>query len=338
MVYVTGGTGLLGSHLLLHLIRHGEQVRALYRSEASIKEVTRHFHPEEQSLLARVEWVQGDIMDVETMVDHLQGIDRIYHCAAKVSFNPKHKDMMARVNIEGTANVVNAAIVSGVKKICHVSSVSALGKPDQTKFITEESSWLEKKNPSHYSISKYYGEQEIWRGTQEGLDAVIVNPSMIMGRGSYADGSMAMIRRVWQGLNFYSEGGSAVVDVSDVCDCMINLMDTEVCNERFIIAGENISFRELFEMIAERIQKNPPTKRAGRIMTSLIWRLELLRASITGTEPVITQESARIAHATDRYSNAKVRRVLEHRFKPASEMLDEICNDFLTKVQQGVVR
>lgn len=338
MVFVTGGTGLLGSHLIVHLIRNGENVRALCRNKDRVQKRMKHLLPEEQELFKQAEWVEGDILDMPFLDECLHDIDYVYHCAAKVSFNPKYKDQLVKINIEGTANIVNAALQNGVKKLCHVSSVSALGKPDKEKFITEESSWLEKKNPTHYSISKYYGEQEVWRGTQEGLDAVIVNPCMIFGRGSYDDGSMAVIRRIWQGLNFYSDGGSAIVDVNDVCECMVNLMKNDLVNERYIIAGENISFRQLFEMIAERIQKNPPEKRASRVLTSLIWRLELLRAAISGKEPVITQESARIAHATDHYSNEKVKKALSFQFTPASEMLDDICNDFLRKVQQGMVR
>ena len=146
MVFVTGGTGLLGSHLIVHLIRNGEEVRALYRDKKKIDKRKKHLLPEEQALYERAEWVEGNILDIHSLEDQMVDVDHVYHCAAKVSFNPKHKDHLVKINIEGTANVVNTAINCGVKKLCHVSSVSALGKPDKEKFITEESSWLEKKS------------------------------------------------------------------------------------------------------------------------------------------------------------------------------------------------
>src|ERR1035437_8011786 len=209
MIFVTGGTGLLGAYLLLDLTRKGNKVRALRREDSSLRVVENIFRYNDnraEVLLKQIEWVNGDICDIYSLEDALEGIEFVYHCAAIVSFDPKDRDKMMRVNIEGTANIVNASLLKGVKKLCHVSSIAALGRSEQAKVVTEETTWKSSKQNSNYAISKYGGEREVWRGTEEGLNAVIVNPFIIIGMEDPKKGSSKLIATVDGFFLFYSNG------------------------------------------------------------------------------------------------------------------------------------
>ena len=227
MIFVTGGTGLVGAHLLYELTLAGHNVKALKRKTSNLQQVVKTFsyytqNPDE--LFARIEWVDGDILDYFAIENLLKGVTEIYHCAAIVSFDPKERKKMISNNVEGTANLVNAAIENGVKKFCHVSSVAALGLVENGAMITEETNWVPSKKVSGYSESKFFSEAEIWRGMEEGLDAVIVNPSIILGPANWDTGSAKMFKTVWDGMKFFTRGITGFIDVKDVVRAMILLM------------------------------------------------------------------------------------------------------------------
>ena len=238
-IFVTGGTGLVGSHLVEQLVKNGIAVKAAYRT-----------HIPDIAGKEKVEWVKGDILDVLFLEEALQDINHVYHCAAIVSFNPKEKYKMFATNVEGTANVVNACIRAGVKKLCFVSSVAALGKLKKQGEIDESVLWSEETNNSNYGKSKYLAEIEVWRGIGEGLEAVIVNPVIILGKGNWNEGSSKIFKTAYEEFPWYTEGYTGFVDVKDVVQIMIQLMESGTSGERFIVSSENIQYKDIFSRIA----------------------------------------------------------------------------------------
>ncbi|HCQ29807.1 MAG TPA: NAD-dependent epimerase [Flavobacteriales bacterium] len=332
MILVTGGTGLLGMHLLHQLAKSNDKVRATFRNKhklSLVKKIFKYYSPaEHQSLYKKIEWVQCDVLDVVALDDAMQDVNKVFHCAAVVSFNPAHKKELKKVNIEGTANVVDACLRAGIDKLCHVSSTSALGTLENTE-ITEKTPWETNTNPSNYSVSKYLGEREVWRGIEEGLNAVIVNPSMIVGPGDWNMSSAALIKRVYDGLVFYTKGSTGFVDVRDVVKCMIGLMESDIHSERFLVVGENLPFKIFMDHIAENLNKAKSSIAATTILTQLAWRLEWVRSYFTKKEPVITKESARIAQKKELYSNRKIKETLGIEFTPINDAIKNTVELFL---------
>uniref|UniRef100_UPI004047295B NAD-dependent epimerase/dehydratase family protein n=1 Tax=Flavobacterium sp. TaxID=239 RepID=UPI004047295B len=278
MILVTGATGLVGSHLLVQLLQENEEVKALFRSEKQIEKVKNVFAFYHQTaLFEKINWVKGDITDVPTLEIAFEKVTHVYHCAALISFDPSDEEELRKINIEGTANVVNCCIDFGVKKLCHVSSIAALGTPKEHETtITEETDWNPEELHSDYAITKYGAEMEVWRGQQEGLEVVIVNPGVIFGYGFPKRGSDVIIQSVKKGMPFYTKGSIGIVFVEDVTHCMIQLMKSSINGERFILVGENIETKKLLTFIANILNVKSPTIKATKTMTSIAWRLTML--------------------------------------------------------------
>lgn len=319
-VLVTGGTGLIGNHLLLNLVKSGEKVRAIKRENSNLNPVKNVFaHYGFSELFEKIEWVEGDITDIISIEDALDGVTHVYHAAALVSFNPSDKERLYQMNIEGTANVVNACIEKGVKKLCYVSSTAAIGKSKNGKIANEKNDWDEAEVTSNYAISKHYAENEVWRGIAEGLPAVMVNPCVIMGPGDISRSSGTLFGTVKKGLKFYTSGTNAFVDVRDVSDAMVLLMNSEIESERFLLIGENLSFKSLFEKIANSLGVKPPTVLAKGFMVELAWRIEKVKSWITGKAPVVTSESAKSAVSNNQFSNQKMIDATGFKFRTIDE-------------------
>lgn len=327
MILVTGGTGFLGSNLLRALVQAGKPVRALYRKQipAQVADIQQ-----------QVEWVQGDVLDTGALEDAMQGVEQVYHCAAVVSFQPAQRDYMLKINIEGTANVVNLALDAGVQKLVHVSSVAALGRARQQAQITEAAAWEESKNNSNYAISKHLSEMEIWRGIAEGLDAVIVNPSIILGSGYWHDGSGMLLKNAWKEFPYYTEGINGFVDVQDVVEIMMRLMDSNITAERYVVSAENWPYRQLFTHMAQALGKKPPHIATKPWMAGLVWRLEKIKGMLTGKKPLLTRETARTAQLKVYYNSDKLLQALPaFRYKPLEQTIREISAAFLAARQQN---
>ncbi len=330
MILVTGGTGLVGSHLLTELVRSGKQVRAIKRGASNRSRVEALIN--DADLYSNIEWIEADIMDIYSLIEVMDCVTHIYHCAAVISFNPADSANMLKVNVDGTANVVNAALEKGVKKLCFVSSIAAIGRTINGETVTEKTPWKTSPNNSKYAISKYGAEREVWRGSIEGLDAVIVNPSIIIGPGDWNTGSCKMFKQAWSGLKFYTTGINGFVDVRDVCRIMVQLMDSDIRNERYIISSENYPFRDLFNAACKALGKPLPYIKAGSWLSGLTWRLEALRSFFTGSRPLITKETARSANQQYYYSNEKIRKALNYNFIPVEESVKDTCAVFLKEV------
>jgi len=331
MILVTGGTGLLGTHLLLRLLQEGQKVRATYRKTSSFEEVKSIFtHYNSAHLFDQIEWVKADLTDIFTLETALEGIAKVYHCAAVVSFDKKDHDLLYKINVEGTANLVNMALDAGVKKLCHVSSTAAVAKSAEGKLTVESNDWKTDKNNSVYSISKFGAEREVWRGTQEGLPAVVVNPSVILGPGNWEQSSTTLFKTVWDGLSFYTAGGNGFVDVRDVVDAMFQLMESDCTGERFLVVGENASFKKVFDSIAKALGKKAPHKKAGPFLTSIAWRLLAVKRWLTGKRPAITKESAHSAHQTHLFSTQKIEGELGFKFRSLEDAVENAGAYFLS--------
>lgn len=331
MIVVTGGTGLVGSHLIYELIKNGKQVTALIRPNTSrakftnsIKFYTNNAH----EIAQKVNWVEGDLNSISDLKELINTGDRIYHCAAKVSFNPKDDLTTIETNVEGTANLVNVCLDKKVEKLCHVSSIGALGSKLNGQQINEETPWSA-TGKSAYSLSKYYSELEVWRGIAEGLNAVVVNPSVILGPGNWNAGSPKLFSLVAKGLKFYTKGSTGYVDVRDVVKAMILLMEAEISEERYLLSSENLSYQKLFNDIAVSINANPPLIYANSFMTLMAYKLMSLKCFLTRSEPTITKQTHKISHTKDQYSGIKISNSFNFEYTPISKTIEFIGKCYL---------
>ncbi|WP_343667299.1 SDR family NAD(P)-dependent oxidoreductase [Chitinophaga sp.] len=325
MILVTGGTGFLGSHLLRKLVKTGIPVRALYRKEI----------PEQlRDIADKITWIKGDVLDVCALEDAMEGVEKVYHCAGVVSFRPEAREQIMKVNIDGTANVVNLALDAGVKKLVHVSSVAALGRAKTGQMIDENTEWQDSHHNSQYAVSKYRAEMEVWRGIAEGLPAAIVNPSIILGPDFWEDGSGLLIKNAWKEFPYYTEGITGFTDVEDVVEVMIRLMESNITGQRFVISADNWSYVDLFTEMAVQLGKKPPHKLVKPWQAEIIWRIETLKSKVTGKKAVLTKETAHTAQLKVYYNNEKIRKALpDFAFTPMKETIARMSKAWLKKMQ-----
>ncbi len=332
MILVTGGTGLVGTHLLLELTRSHDRVRAIYRPSSDpghVLDLFGHYLEEPQKSFHKIEWVPGDVTDIDSVLEAMEGVGYVYHAAAEVLFSAGNQLSMMQTNVSGTANIVNACLEKAVRKLCFVSSTAALGSVTPGEEITEDLLWVRSKYRSGYSLSKFNSELEIWRGMAEGLNAVIVNPSVIIGPGNWSRGAARLFPTLWKGLKFYTMGITGFVDVRDVVFAMVKLMEGNFQGERYTLSAENLSYRQVMEMIAGELGKKPPYIRVPSFLTSLAWRTDWLVSSLTGKPRFITREAAISARNKSLFSNRKVREALGMEFIPIRESVRETAAVFL---------
>lgn len=319
MILVTGGTGFLGSTLIKKLIDKGVTIIANKRENSKIPDLLQGS--------ALITWVNADITDYFALSDIFQNITEVYHCAAQISYQ-KDPAQMNNINIEGTKNIVNLCIEHNARLI-HVSSIAALGTNKLGKAVNEKDKWEADKKISKYSLSKYKGELEVWRGTIEGLKAVIVNPSLIMGASAGKNGSGVVFDLVNKGLPIYTPGSIGIVDVEDVAEVMIILMQRQdIFSQRFILNSENISNKALLYRIAELLHKKAPSIEAKPFILSIAWRMAKLASIFTRKNPTLTKESARAAASKLSFKNEKIQKVIGFSFKPIDQTLQEIAETY----------
>jgi dihydroflavonol-4-reductase len=328
IILVTGGTGLVGSHLLKQLVCKGHKVRALYRT-AFPKNLS-------EQQLAAIEWVKGDIMDVHLLSEVMEGIQQLYHAAALVSFNPARKKDLFRINIEGTSNVVNAALEARVEKMVYVSSVAAMGRIRTDVAVNETMFWTRETSNSNYGQSKYLAELEVWRGIGEGLNAVIVNPTLILGAGDWENGSSKMFKTAFDEFPWYTEGASGFVDVRDVVKAMTALMEADISGERFILNAENRNFKDVFTLMSKEFGKRPPHKKVNPFLAGVVWRMEWLKSVLNKKEPLLTRETAKTGQARVEFDNSKLKKFLPaFQYIPIDETIRMVCGEILKTIHSN---
>ncbi len=317
MILVTGGTGMLGSNLLLELTYDNSDIIALKRNSSSLSNVKKLFSRHNSSLnLKKIQWIDADLIDYYRLSDVFKeyGISKVYHCAAQISYKKSDNELLLENNVTSTKNIVDLSLQYKINKMCYVSSIATLGAGTDSNKITEKTEYNTDGNNSGYSISKYYAELEVWRGVAEGLNAVIINPSVILGSGDWKTGSSSIFSTINNGLKFYTKGITGFVDVIDVAKIMKLLMESEITAERFIINSENISYLELFKSIADKLNKKAPSIYANKYITAFAWRLEYVKSILIGSQPVITSNSARTSHKSLLYSNKKLLENIDYTF------------------------
>ncbi len=338
MMLITGGTGLVGSHLLFRLTSQGESVKAICRASSNLDEVENLFrfyaNEEAGELLKKIEWIEADLADYFSLENALEGINQVFHVAAMVSFNPGESQKMLQVNAEGTANLVNACLEKKVEKLCYVSSISSLGKPSNGDLIDENVEWQPDDNRSAYSHSKFRAEMEVWRASKEGLPVVIVNPSIIIGPVNWLRSSGRLFYSVYKGMPFYSDGTTGFVDVRDVAEAMVLLMTSDIVNQRFILNSEHLSFKEFFTLTANALGVSPPWFKASKWMVNLGWRLNHALCALAGKAPALTRDTARSALGKSYYSNKKFTRQFNYTFRPIKETIDNTAKWYLWQLKK----
>lgn len=318
MILVTGATGFLGSKLTEVLVAQGNRIIATKRKSSSI--------PKSLANSPLITWIEADVRDYFSLAELFPQIREVYHCAALVSYHPDDVSEMMDINVEGTKNIVNLCL-RYKSRLLHVSSIASLGsKKDQ--LITEKEKWEFTNRESAYSISKYKSEMEVWRGIEEGMDGIIVNPSVIMGSGCGNKGSGQIFSLVDKGLIIYPPGAIGIIDVEDTARLMVWLMDSGIKSERFILNGENISNRDLLIKISKLLDKRQPKIPANRFLLGLAWRFTSLLSFFTKKRLPLTKDAARASQNHFKYSNAKIKALSQFEFKSIDHILQEITKEF----------
>jgi len=323
-ILVTGGTGFLGSYIIKELVKKDHSVRAIRRATSKLP----FYIPSE--IFQKVEWVEGDILDAVSLEESMDGIDAVIHSAAIISFNRKNRKQMYHVNVQGTANVVNMALEKNISRFVHVSSVAALGRNKISSHINEEKKWQENKTNTNYAISKYRAEMEVWRAIGEGLDAVIINPSTVLGYGDWKTSSCRIFKTIYDEFPWYTTGTNGFVDIEDVARATVLLMESGISGERFIASADNWSFQQLFNTIADAFGKKHPHRKATPFLGSIAWRMEKMKSLFTDTVPLLTKESAKVAHSNTFFGNDKLLKALPgFSFTPLQESIQKACKKYL---------
>lgn len=323
----------MGGHLTATLLLQGKQVRAMYRNREKIKhtkEILSFYTNEVEKYFGKIEWVEADVTDIFLLEEAMNGIEEVYHCAGLVSFHESDAKLLHKINGEGAANVINIALEKKVKKFCHVSSVATLQVQANKKYIDELSVWKTASGNSSYAISKYRGEFEAWRGLSEGLNVVVVNPSLIMGAGCWGQSSGELITRAYKWLPFYTEGVTGYVDVKDVVNCMIKLTDENKFGERYILNAENISFYEVISELRKNFNKKPVRLKAGKFIMHTGRYADAVVSLLVGKKRMITSDIITSASERNYYDNSKICRELNYIFMPVKETLASVCKTYLS--------
>lgn len=333
MAFITGANGLLGSHLTLVLLQNGVEVTALKRSSSNLNFMLKTFEAYSNNaneLFNKIHWIDGDILDFFLLDEIISKQKEVYHTAAMVSFNPEDHDKMLQINIEGTSMIVDSCLKHKAKLI-YCSSIAALGRGKDDKATSENDFRDSTFKSSVYSQSKFDAEQVVWRGIAEGLNAAIVNPSVILGPGDWSKSSAQLFKTVAKGLKFYTNGSNGYVDARDVANIMFQLMKSDISSERFIVSSENITYKALFTSIAESLNVNPPSILANKFLSEVSWRLLKVVSLFTRNKPLITKETAQSANSFYNYSSDKVINALNYKFIPIKESIDDIGKIYLNE-------
>lgn len=330
-VFVTGGTGFIGSYIIKNLIEKGFAVRAIRRSNKLPFYIS-------NEILNKAEWIEGDVLDITSLHEAMKGADAVIHSAAIVSFSKTERRRMYKVNVEGTTNVVNAAIENNIHRFLHISSVAALGRTTKTEMVSEQKKWEENKSNTHYALSKHHSELEVWRGFAEGLEGVVINPSTVLGYGDWNQSSCVIFKNAYGEFPWYTKGINGFVGVKDVAEVAVQLLLSDITQKKFIVNAENWSFQQLFNTIADGFHKKHPHKEATKTLGEIAWRLEKLKSIITGKKALLTKETAKVAHSKTSFDNNALLKALPgFQFTPLETVIKNACEKYQQALQKGLI-
>ena len=322
IIFVTGGTGLVGGHLIYKLLSEGSRVRAIHRRTSNreiLKKIFGYYSDKHDALYREIEWIESDIMDFDRLAEAMNGARVVYHCAAAVSFETAQKESVLRNNVLGTTNIVKACLENRVEKLCHVSSVAALGASDMDIMVNETKKWDDEVYHPVYGTSKHLSEEEVWKGIEMGLNAVIVNPSIILGPGEWGRGSASLFSNIDRGMLFYTNGVTGYVDVNDVVKAMIILTESGISGERFIVSSENLTYRQILTMIAESLGARKPIFMVPKIFSYPVYAMIPVLNLVIGKKSPLTREILKAAWSEVTFDNSKIIKSTGISFLPVKE-------------------
>lgn len=328
MNLITGVTGLVGAQLARRLVASGEPVRGLRRSSSRLDLLG--------DAVNRIEWIEGDVTDIFSLEEAMKGVSNVYHAAAMISFSPKDADQMMKINVEGTANVVNAALSAGVAHALLISSVAAFGVSHRAGALIDETfDARDASNNYTYYRSKLHAEREWWRGIAEGMRGNILGPGTILGGGFWANQPNSLFDAVYKDYPFYTTGGNGFVDVRDVVSAAIQISNSKLEGEKFIAVAENETFQFILSAIAEQYKKKVPSIELNAFLAGVAWRFESIKSAITGSPPLITKESARLTREVYRYNSDKLKKAFGFQFRPLKNTITDVAALYLRSHQES---
>ncbi len=332
MNLVIGATGILGSHVVLKLLQNNQPVIACRQKTSDINKVEKlfsYYDNNYQQLFSKIKWVELDVCDIFSIEDALEGITNVYNCSGFVSFNKSDREKLYKINEGGTTNIVNACLHKKISALCHVSSIATINNSDYTQPLNETVFWKFSGKESDYAISKYNGEREVWRGIEEGLNAVIVNPGVILSSGFWSQSSSKLFKVCFEGNKFYTEGLAGYIAAQDVANYMIDLVEKKLFSNRYILIEENYSFKDIFDKIQTELKKEKPTINAGKKLMMVARILDGIICASSNKEPKITKALIFSAFSKQKYSNAKIKSVSQLSLTSVNQVIEKICRDFM---------
>jgi dihydroflavonol-4-reductase len=324
MNLVTGASGLLGSHVVLELLQKGEYVRAFSRNRNDgeiLKRLAEFYKLDMTSHWNKLSWFQGDILNVDDLEDAFLDVKNVYHCAAVVSYHRRDRKSMYAINVDGTSNVVNTALLYPGIRLCHTSSIAALGRTHHMQTVKESDNWTDSTVHTHYAITKHLAENEVWRGMEEGLNAVIVNPALILGPGPKGQSSNAILEHILKEWNYFPVGGTGFIHVRDAAQAMLGLMEKQITGERYTLSADNILYKDLWQKAALQLKVRVPKKELPSWLTKLALLTEGLKELFTGKKAGVTRESIASMKIRFLYDHQKIEKQLTLKFRSMDEAL-----------------
>jgi dihydroflavonol-4-reductase len=330
-ILVTGGTGFLGAYIIKNLVEKNLQVKAIRR-----RNNPPFYIP--SGIMEKVEWVDGDVLDVVALDEVMKDVDAVIHSAAIVSFSSHNRREMYKVNVEGTGNVVNLALENNIRRLVHVSSVAALGRTLTSSVVNEEKTWEDNRSNTHYAISKHHAEMQAWRGFAEGLEGVIMNPSTILGYGDWHQSSCKIFKNAHGQFPWYTKGVNGFVGVEDTAEAAVQLLFSSLNQKRFIVNAGNWSFRQLFDTMADAFGKKRPHREATPFLGEIAWRIEKIRSLVTGKLPLLTRETAKVGHSRTEFDNSALLAALPHfSYQPLEKVIRNSCEKYQSALDEGII-
>lgn len=341
MILVSGSTGFLGAHMACYLLQQHKKIKLIKRKSASLAEFEKifnyyfkHFSTDaKNALFQSINWVEADILDIPQLEEAFLGVTEVYHCAAMVSFAQADKEKMDKTNVEGTANMVNLALINKVEKFCYISSIAAIGRSLSGATIDENCKWENSNLNSNYAISKYKAEMEVWRAKEEGLNVCLVNPGVILGYGDFTKGSIVLFNSVYKGMPFYTTGVNGYIDVQDITKVCYQLMEQNIFGQRYILVSESVSIKNLFFSMAKYLNVKPAKFKITPFLSEIAWRVFAIVRFLKLSNFSLTKETARASQKQYYYNNGKIMQTLQFQFKPVEQTVKEVCTQFLIDLE-----
>jgi dihydroflavonol-4-reductase len=331
---VTGATGIVGSHVVLELLQRNQPVVAAKQKNSNLKQVEKlfsYYTPNHKQLFEKITWVELDVCDIFSIEDALEGISTVYHCAGFVSFNKSDRKKLMQINETGTANVVIACMKKKIDALCHVSSLATINNLDYTLPLHEEVFWKASGKESDYALSKYNAEREVWRGIEEGLNAVIVNPGIILSSGFWHQSSSQIFDTCYNGNKFYTNGMGSYISANDVAKAMIELTQKRLFANRYILIENSYSYHDIFNQIHAHLEKPLPTIQATRIVLEIGKIGTALISFFSGKKQKITRSIINSALNKQTFSNKKLKEAIELPLNPIYLSITQICKHYLAE-------